>query len=131
MTVNPFDYINAINNGKHIIRDSDNKELAEKDYNPFLTNRSFSYFRDTIIIANEMNSKSNLLKLQQYDFYINTVRPKKRFSKWAKQEKDLSLDIIVEYYKCSFNKAKQILKLLSDDDLKEMKKKLEKGGIKK
>jgi hypothetical protein len=131
MTVNPFDYINAINNGKHIIRDSDNKELAEKDYNPFLTNRSFSYFRDTILIANEMNSKSNLLKLQQYDFYINTVRPKKRFSKWAKQEKDLSLDIIVEYYKCSFNKAKQILKLLSDDDLKEMKKKLEKGGIKK
>jgi hypothetical protein len=45
---NPFDYVNAIlQNKKQLIVD----EITEKDYNPFLTNRSLSYHKDCINVC--------------------------------------------------------------------------------
>jgi hypothetical protein len=77
-----------------------------------------------------MNQFSHLDKDLQYLFFINTVRPKKRFAKWAKPEKNGDLSTIVEYYGYSYEKAKQVLDLFNHEDLDRMKKKLEKGGVK-
>lgn len=127
--MNPFDYINSINNGRNLLDESDDNEVVVKDYNPFITNRTLSYHNDTLMLANAMNQYYNLDKDQQYLFFINTVRPKKRFAKWAKPDKDDVLDIIVEYYGYSYEKAKQVLDLFTKDDLKSMKQKLQKGGV--
>jgi hypothetical protein len=82
------------------------------------------------MLANAMNQFSHLDKDLQYLFFINTVRPKKRFAKWAKPEKNDDLNTIVEYYGYSYEKAKQVLDLFSNEDLDRMRKKLEKGGVK-
>ena len=87
----PFDYVNSINfTKKNLMKNTANDELAEKDYVPFLTNKSLSYFTDTLLYANEMNRYHFLDKRLQYEFYLNSIRKKKRFAKWAKAE-DLSL----------------------------------------
>jgi hypothetical protein len=128
--MNPFDYVNSINSGKNLLEESDNKEVVVKDYNPFMVNRALSYHNDTLMLANAMNQFSHLDKDLQYLFFINTVRPKKRFAKWAKPEKNDDLNTIVEYYGYSYEKAKQVLDLFSNEDLDRMRKKLEKGGVK-
>jgi len=128
--MNPFDYVNSINSGKNLLEESDNKEVVVKDYNPFMVNRALSYHNDTLMLANAMNQFSHLDKDLQYLFFINTVRPKKRFAKWTKPEKNDDLNTIVEYYGYSYEKAKQVLDLFSNEDLDRMRKKLEKGGVK-
>ncbi len=81
----PFDYVNSINfTKKNLMKNTANDELAEKDYVPFLTNKSLSYFTDTLLYANEMNRYHFLDKRLQYEFYLNSIRKKKRFAKWAK-----------------------------------------------
>ena len=96
--MNPFDYVNAINKGKDIMSDTDNDELAEKGYNAFITNKAFSYFRDTIIVANEMNIRHFLDNRLQFSFFINIIRPKRRWSRWSKPEHHADLEAIVEYF---------------------------------
>ncbi len=128
---NPFDYINAINFGKDVMSGTDNDELAEKGFNPFLTNRQFSYFNDTVHIANEMNRFAHLDNKLQFDFYINIVRPRKRFTKWSKTEHHEDLEAVAQYYGYSYEKARQIIKVLTSDEIEEIKKQLEKGGVKK
>lgn len=126
---NPFDYINAINtNKKNLMRGTDNDELAEKGYDPFLANRALSYHNDTIALANEMNTRHYLDKKPQFEFFINTVRPKKRYAKWVKKEKDSDLAVVKEYYGYNDIKARQSLTILSDDQIIEMKKRIDKGG---
>ena len=79
----PFDYVTSINSTKkNMMRDSENDELSEKGYEPWLTNTALSYFPDTILYANEMNTYHQLEKRPQYEYLINTIRPKKRWSKW-------------------------------------------------
>jgi methyltransferase-like protein len=129
--MNPFDYVNAINAGKNIMTGTDNDELAEKGYNPFLTNRQFSYFQDTVLIANEMNANGHLDSKLQFSFLINIIRPKKRFARWAKTEHHDDLECVVQYYNYSYEKAKQVMDILSSDDLEKIKRRLEKGGLKK
>ena len=126
---NPFDYVNTITSTKkNLMRDTENDLLAEKEYNPFLTNRALSYHHDTVAIANEMNSRSDLPKLLQYEFLLNTVRPKKRYAKWDKKEDHGDLAAIKEYFGYSDNKALQALTVLSHDQIHEIKRRLEKGG---
>ena len=79
--MNPFDFVTDINLGKKdIITNSDNPELAERTYNPYLTNKSLSYFQDTVHYANEMNMHGDLNHKMQYSFLLNIVRKRKRFS---------------------------------------------------
>ena len=126
---NPFDYINAINTSKkNLMRGTDNDELAEKGYDAFLANRALSYHNDTIALANEMNTRHYLDKKPQFEFFINTVRPKKRYAKWVKKEKDSDLAVVKEYYGYNDIKARQSLTILSDHQINEMKKRIEKGG---
>jgi len=129
MMSNPFDYINSINmTKKHMMQNTDNDELAEKAYNPFLTNRALSYFNDTLALANEMNCNSSLDNLMQYEFYFYLVPKKKRFSKWQKKSNSDRIDVITEYYACSERRAHEYNALLTDEHINHMKKTMIHGG---
>ena len=112
---NPFDYVNAINSHKDIMSDTDNDELAEKGYNSYLTNKQFSYLDNKL----------------QFSFYLNIVRPKKRYAKWAKVEHHDDLEAVVEYFGYSYDKAKQVMTILSPEQVDAIKIKIQKGGLKK
>jgi len=127
--MNPFDYLNTINvTKKNMMRGSENDELAEKEYNAFIVNRGLSLFQDTIALANEMNIHHVADNKLQYEFLINIVRPRKRFSKWHKKEEDSDLEAVKEYYGYSNEKAIQALTVLTRDNIITIKEKLEKGG---
>ena len=85
---------------------------------------------DTLAFANEMNLYSGLDKKLQYDFLINIVRPRKRFSPWGKKQKIDDLDLVKQYYGYSNEKAKQALRILSPQQLDYIRTKLNKGGKK-
>lgn len=123
------DYLNSINYTKKNLMDGDDNEW-ERKYAPFIINRCLSGFIDTVLLANEMNMNSHLDKKLQYDFFINIVRPKKRFSPWLKKEKITSLELVKEYYGYSDEKAKTALKILSEEQLEFIKSKLKRGGKK-
>src|SRR6056300_320784 len=120
----PFDYINSINTTKkNLMENTNNDELAEKEYNAFLTNRSLSYFPDTIGYANEMNLYHFLDKKLQYDFFINIVRPRKRFIKWSKKIENDDLNLIKEYYGYNDQKALHALSILNKNEIEIIKTK--------
>jgi len=125
--MNPFEYVTAINMSKEDIMIDD---IAEKAYNPFIINRSLSYFNDTALMANEMNINHHIDNRLQFDFYINIVRKKKRFSKFMKPETVSDVEVVKEYYGYNNEKAKQALTLLTSDQINELKKKVYKGGRK-
>jgi hypothetical protein len=126
----PFDFVTGINLGKDVIRTSENPEQTEKEYNPFLTNRALSYFVDTILYSNEMNMTTGLSSKMQFDYLLHSVRPKKRFSKWAKKVSIEDVSVITEYYKYSERRAMEVLTLLSDSHITAIKETLKKGGVK-
>ena len=103
----------------------------EKNYPSYVINKCMSHHMDTILYANEMNRYQNLDTRLQYDFYINTVRPRKRFSPWGKKQKMNDLDLVKQYYGYSNEKAKQALRILSPNQLDYIKEKLNKGGKKR
>jgi hypothetical protein len=103
-------------------------DLAEKDYNSFMVNRGLSYFPDTVLLANEMNRCHHIDSRLQFDFLINTIRSKKRFSKWMKPDAIDAVDAIKEYYGYSNEKARQVLRVLTKNQIDELKLKVYKGG---
>lgn len=123
---NLFDFVNDINYKKENILTEEN----QSQYVPYVVNKSLSYFIDTIFQANEMNVRHTSDKRLQFDFLLNSVRSKKRFSKWVKPEKLESIEVIKEYYGYSNEKAKDVVGILCDDDIKKIKDKLDKGGAK-
>ena len=125
----PFDYVNAIlQNKKQMIVD----DLTEKDYMPFLVNRSLSYHSDCIMYANEMNRRHFIDKKLQNDFLLNTVRSRKRpFAKWVKTEKSEDIECIKQVYNLSESKARDVLRLLSKEEIQQIKKQIETGGLRK
>jgi len=123
----PFDYLNSINDHKRDIMEDD---IAEKQYVPFVVNRSLSYFPDTAQLANVMNRYHHIDNKLQYHFLINIIRKRKRFSKWIKPETESDIEAIKEYYGYSNEKARQALTLLSPEQIKIIKQKVSKGGRK-
>jgi hypothetical protein len=114
----PFDFINDINFGKkNLMRKTENDELSEKAYVPYITNKSLSYFTDTLLYANEMNKFSHLDNKLQYEFLLNSIRPKKRFAKWHKPEQDDDIELVSEFYNYSLPKARNVLSILSAKQL--------------
>ena len=103
-------------------------EQDEKSYPAFMVNRALSFYDDTALIANEINKYPNIDNKLKYDFLINIVRAKKRkFSKWHKRAQNSDLETIKEYYGYSDAKAMEAMKILSDDQITELKKQLYKG----
>ena len=126
--MNPFDYLKAINETKKDIMVDD---IAEKEYNPFIINRGLSFFRDTILYANEMNRYHHLDHRLQFDFFINIIKRKKRWSKWIKPQEVANLELIKEYYGYSNEKAKSVLPLFNDEHIETLKQRIYKGGKRK
>lgn len=125
IVMNPFEYVKAINNTKKDIMVDD---ISEKDYNSFMVNRSLSNFRDTVLYANLMNVNHHIDARLQFDFFINTIKKKNRFSKWLKPIKYENLEILKEYYGYSNEKAKSVISLLNNNQIEELKKRIYKGG---
>ena len=125
--MSPFEFVNAINYSKNNLIVDD---LTEKDYLPYMVNRSLSYFSDTVAVANVMNQYYDLDRKLQFDFLINIVRKRKRMSKWIKPDIVDDLEVVKKYYGYSNEKAKQALSLLSTQDLVELKRRIYRGGKK-
>ena len=121
------DYLNAINYTKEKLLDSED-EMWEKKYAPFIVNKCVAPFQDTIMLVNEINQRHHLDKKLQFDFLLNSLRTRKRFTPWAKASKNKNLDIIKEYYGYSNEKAKSALDILNDEQIKTIKDSLNKGG---
>jgi hypothetical protein len=132
MSTTPFDFLKSINTTKcNLIRTSDNPELMEKEYAPYIVNRGLSLFQDTIMFANEMNRLHALPKIMQYEFYLNIVRKRKRYSKWHKPKEDHQIQVISDYYGFSMERAKDYIGILSDDDITELESRMNTGGLNK
>ena len=123
------DYLKSINETKENLMDSDDP-MWEKKYSSFIINKCLAPFNDTIMLVNEMNMRHHLDSKLQYDFLLNTIRPKKRYASWVKASKLKNLDYVKEYYGYSNQKAKIALEILNDDQITTIKNSLNKGGRK-
>jgi|TARA_B100000902_G_scaffold375974_1_gene406521 hypothetical protein len=122
------DYLYSINQSKKNIIQDDPE--AERKYPPFIVNKCLSSFTDTILYANEMNKNPHLDKRLQYDFFINSLKPRKRFTPWLRKETLEELELVKQYYGYSHNKALEAVRLLTKEDLNYIRKILNKGGMK-
>jgi hypothetical protein len=122
------DWLNSINFSKNNLIDED--PSVAKEYPAFIVNKCLSGFVDTILFSNEMNMNHHLDKDMQYSFYLNSLRKRKRFSPWLRKDKIEDLECIKKYYGYSTDKALQALKILSKEQLKFIKQRLEIGGKK-
>ena len=120
------DWLNSINQTKKHLIDEDSS--IEKEYPPYIVNRCLSGHLDCIMFVNEMNIHHFLPKKLQYEFLLNIVRKKKRFSPWLRQDKIKDLDYVKRYYGYSNEKAKQALRILTKEQLAFIKLKFETGG---
>ena len=127
MTHNVWDMVNSISDTKKNLLEEDAENI--KTYEPYLVNKSLSYHNDALMYANEMNRNFFIDKDMQYNFYINILRKRKRFSSWIKKEKVDDLECIKSYYNYSNEKALQALKILSEVQINFIKKQLDTGGI--
>ena len=120
------DWLNSINLTKEDITREDLQLI--KKYAPFIINKCMSAHLDCIMFANEMNLQSHLAKDLQYQFYLNSIRKKKRFSPWLRKDKIKNLDVVKSYYGYSNEKAIQALKILTKGQLDYIKKRIDVGG---
>ena len=113
------DYLNAVNHTKVPLLDTDDESI-EKGYVPFVINRCLSYFPDTIFYVNEMNTRPDTSKKMQFDFYLHSLRKRKRFSKWLKRENPDDLQAVMDYFEYSEAKAREALNVLSKETVLEI-----------
>ena len=127
MSIDLKDWLNSINLSKENMIDEDPD--AEREYPPFIINKCLSGQMDSLMQANEMNKYPNLDKRLQYDFFINSLRKRKRFSPWLRKDKIKNIEAVREYYGFSTEKAEQALNILSNEQLDYIYDKLNTGGI--
>ena len=120
------DWLYSINQSKKNMMDVD--PTLESSYPSWIINKCLSSFTDTVLFANEMNMNWHISKRMQYDFFINSLRPRKRFSPWSKKESVDYLEDIKEYYGYSNTKALDVIRILPKSDLEKIRKLLHKGG---
>ena len=121
------DYLKSINRTKEKLMDSDD-ELWEKKYPPFIINKCLAPFPETVHLVNEMNVNHHLDSKLQFDFLLNSIRPRERYTPWLKAKKIKNLEYVKEYYGYSNEKAKVALDILSDEQIETIKNSLNKGG---
>jgi hypothetical protein len=121
------DYINAINQTKEPLLDTEDEEWVKK-YPPYIVNKCIAPFPDSVLLVNELNQYHHLDKKLQFDFLINSLRPRKRYTPWMKAKKLKSLEYVKEYYGYNNEKAKAALDILNDEQISAIQEKLNKGG---
>ena len=124
------EYLNAINHTKEKLLDSEDTEW-EKKYPPFIVNKCVYPFPDTIMLVNEINQLPHLDKKLQFDFLLNSIRSRKRYTPWLKANRIEDLEYVKEFYGYSNSKAKAALEILTDEQIATIKQKLNKGGMRK
>jgi hypothetical protein len=127
MSIDLKDWLNSINISKENLIDGDPD--VEKEYPPFIINKCLSGQMDSLMQSNEMNKFSSLDKKLQYDFYINSLRKRKRFSPWLRKDKVKNIEAVRLYYGFSTEKAEQALNILSNEQLDYINNKLNIGGL--
>ena len=120
------DWLYSINQSKKNLMDQD--PTLESSYPSWIINKCLSSFTDTVLFANEMNMNWHISKRMQYDFFINSLRPRKRFSPWSKKESIDYLEDVQEYYGYSYTKSLEVIRILPKSDLEQIRKLLHKGG---
>jgi hypothetical protein len=123
------DFLTAINYSKESLLDGENN-LNEKDYTPYVVNRCLSYFPDTVLQSNQMNVLPSIGKKMHFDYLRLSVRQRKRFSKWLKDEESEVIDMLKQVYNYSHKTAKEVLPLLSPEDIQLLKEQTFTGGQK-
>jgi len=126
MTIELKDWLNSINHTKVNLLE----ENPDAKYPAYIINRCMSGHLDTVLFANEMNMNHHLPLDMQYSFFLNSVRKRKRFSPWLRKDEIKDLDLVKRYYGYSNEKAKQALRILTNEQLNFIKSKLETGGTK-
>jgi len=121
------DYLNAINYTKEPLLDTEDDQW-EKKYPPYIINKCIAPFPDSLMLVNEINQLHHLDKKLQYDFLINSLRARKRYTPWMKAKKLENLEYVKEYYGYNNEKAKSALDILNDEQISAIKIKLNKGG---
>ena len=121
------DYLNAINQTKETLMDTEDEQW-EKKYPPFIINKCVAPFPDTVMLLNEINQLPHLDNKLQFDFLINSLRPRKRYTPWLKAKKLENLEYVKEFYGFNNEKAKAALDILNDEQISYIKRKLNKGG---
>ena len=127
MTYELKDYLKAINQTKENLLDTEDEEW-EKRYPPYIVNKCLAPFTDTILLVNELNQYHHLGKKLQFDYLLNSLRPRNRFTPWMKAKKLENLEYVKEFYGYSNEKARDALDILSTKQISAIKKKLKKGG---
>ena len=120
------EWLNSINITKNNLIDEEPD--LEKQYPSYIVNRCMSGHIDAILLANEMNKRPNLPKKLQYDFFLNSIRKRKRYSPWLRKEQIENLELVKKYYGYSNEKAKQVLNILTREQLSFIRDRLETGG---
>ena len=128
MKIELKDWLYSINQSKINIIDEDPSSI--KEYSPYIINKCLSGNIDSLMYANEMNKNHSLDKKLQYDFFINSLRARKRFSPWLNKDNLKDLEVVKSYYGYSNEKAMQALNILSEEQINFIKSKLETGGRK-
>jgi len=124
-----FDYIDSVLRSKvNLMRGSNNDGLMEKGYNAFMTNKALSFHVDTILYANELNRRSHLDNLLQYEYLLNTVRAMKRPRSWVKKQEAEHIALIQEKYQVNSTRAHEMYSIIGDDGVEEIKKSMITGG---
>ena len=121
------EYLKAINSSKEKLMDSEDEQW-EKKYPPYIVNKCLAPFQDTIFLVNEMNMNHQIDKKLQFDFLLNTLRTRQRYTPWLKAKKEKHLECVKEYYGYSNEKAKSALNILNDEQIKTIMNSLDKGG---
>ena len=127
MTYELKDYLKSINKTKENLMDNDD-ELWVKKYPPFIINKCLAPFPETVHLVNEMNVHHHLDSKLKYDFLLNSIRPRDRYTPWLKAKKIKNLEYVKEYYGYSNEKAKSALDILNDEQIETIKDSLNKGG---
>lgn len=111
------DWLNSINKKTCNLLEDDEAGLKEQTYLPYIINRCLSYYPDLIFLVNEMNIRAEMDFRMQYEFFLHTVPKANRFSPWQRKEKNEVIEAIKEYYGYSEKKSKDVLKILSKEQL--------------
>lgn len=120
------DFLNSINQTKEDLLFKDPR--LEKEYVPFVINKCFSYFPDTIFYANRMNQMASLDKKMQYDYYLHSIPKRKRFSKWVKSEENKDIEVVKQVFGYSESRAREVIDIVPMEKLREL---VQKGGQKR
>ena len=121
------EYLKAINTSKEKLMDCED-EMCEKKYPAYIVNKCLAPFQDTVFLVNEMNMNHHIDNKLQFDFLLNTLRTRKRYTPWLKAKKEKYLEYVKEYYGYSNEKAKSALNILNDEQIKTIMNSLDKGG---